>query len=91
MDDDKVKMPADGSGTETAKPDEIGEVASRRDSDVPAGGLNPGESGGGAYPNPHDAKNPGKFDGGQSVKGYYGKGQLGSKKLDDKPNAPAED
>ncbi len=31
-----------------------------------------GESGGGAYPNPHDDKDAGRFDGGQSLKDYHG-------------------
>ena len=31
-----------------------------------------GESGGGAYPNPHDAGDEGRFDGGQSLKDYHG-------------------
>ncbi|KQM61431.1 hypothetical protein ASE65_07815 [Sphingomonas sp. Leaf16] len=31
-----------------------------------------GESGGGAYPNPHDDKDAGRFAGGQSEKDYHG-------------------
>ncbi|MGN5374625.1 MAG: hypothetical protein DI632_09755 [Sphingomonas hengshuiensis] len=31
-----------------------------------------GESGGDAYPNPHDGDGKGRFDGGQSVQDYHG-------------------
>lgn len=89
MSDEKVKMPADGKGTEMKEADQIGELSSRRDDDVPGEALNTGESGGGAYPNPHSGKKRGKFHGGQSVMGYHGKGQLGSKKVEDTHNAPA--
>jgi hypothetical protein len=40
----------------------------------------PGESGGGAYPNPHTgqkSESDGEWHGGQSVAGYHGSGQLG--------------
>ena len=51
MTTDKQPMQADGSGTEMAPADENGELASRR------GGLaQSGESGGGAYANPHTGK-----------------------------------
>lgn len=55
MADDGAKkdMQVDGSGTRPRMPDDAGELASRRDDDMP-GGDNPGESGGGPYPNPHD-------------------------------------
>ena len=84
---DEKKMPVDGSGTEMREPDENGELASRRDAD--SGGLpNVGESGGGAYPNPHSDKDEeNRFHGGQSTPGYYGKGQLGEKKVDDSDNS----
>ena len=106
MNEDKKPMPVDGSGTEMNKPDEIGETASRRDADMAGGLPNTGESGGGPYPNPYDdadrAKRAGEgngdseddrkgFHGGQSVAGYFGKGQLGDKKLDDTQNAQAEE
>ena len=57
MADDKKDMPADGSGTRRTMPDDNGELASRRDSDMPGGIPNPGESGGGHYPNPYDGSN----------------------------------
>ena len=54
-----------------------------------------GESGGGAYPNPHsekpDGKKPGSFKGGQSDQAYYGKGRLGEKKAGDTKNAPSSE
>jgi hypothetical protein len=88
---DKQKMPVDGSGTEKRDPDDNGELASRRDAD--SGGLpNVGESGGGAYANPHSEKEEeGGFHGGQSTRGYYGKGQLGDKDVDDTDNSVAKE
>ena len=94
MAEDKKAMPADGAGTEMHKPDDIGELASRRDADMPGGLPNPGVSGGGPYPNPHSGKEEsgeGDFHGGQSVAGYYGTGQLGSKDIGETENAPAEE
>jgi len=54
-----------------------------------------GDSGGGAYPNPHTGKEAGTSDGfmghgGQSEMPYHGKGQLGEDKVGDNANAPAE-
>jgi hypothetical protein len=53
-----------------------------------------GDSGGGAYPNPHRGKEGGKDGflggGGQTDKGYHGHGRLGDEKVDDNPNAPDE-
>jgi hypothetical protein len=92
MADDKVKMPADGSGTEMNKTDETGELSNRRDQDMAGQGANPGESGGGPYPNPHTGKGgEGGFHGGQSVAGYFGKGQLGDKDVGETANAPANE
>lgn len=52
-----------------------------------------GESGGGAYPNPHQGKEPKKdgfmASGGQSEMAYHGTGQLGERKTGDNPNAPS--
>ena len=52
-----------------------------------------GQSGGGAYPNPHDGKKD-KSDGffghgGQTDMDYHGTGQLGDRKIGDNANAPA--
>lgn len=53
-----------------------------------------GESGGGAYPNPHRGKVGGKDgflgSGGQTVRAYHGHGRLGEDQTGDNPNAPAE-
>jgi hypothetical protein len=94
MAEDKVKMPADGSGTEMRQADENGELASRRDAHSSGGLPNAGESGGGAYPNPHSERKEdeeGGFHGGQSQQGYYGKGQLGDKDVGETENAPSKD
>jgi hypothetical protein len=52
-----------------------------------------GESGGGAYPNPHSGKKPGGTGGfmghgGQSEMPYHGTGQLGEQQVGDN-NSPA--
>lgn len=89
MTDGKQPMQADGAGTEPNETDENGELASRRGKDQP------GESGGGAYPNPHTGKEAagegGNFHGGQSEQAYHGTGQLGEQKTDDQPNAPSRE
>ena len=98
MSDDKKPMPADGSGTSADMADDNGELASRRAAHSD-GSANPGESGGGAYPNPHTGKEgsddgPGKLmgHGGQSEMAYHGHGQLGEDDGEGRTyNAPAED
>ena len=90
MAEDKKAMPADGSGTDLDMTDDNGELASRRD-EQSADGVNRGESGGGAYPNPHSGKHDGSFHGGQSNAGYFGHGQLGDKDVGDTENAPADE
>lgn len=86
---DKTPVQADGGGT-APDPAAEGEVASRRGPD--AGG---GESGGGAYPNPHTGKEesadgPGTFGGhgGQTDIAYHGSGQLGEEKVGSNANQP---
>jgi len=59
-DKDKQPVQASGQGRDAATPDGVNN---------PAGG---GESGGGAYPNPHDDTDAGRFDGGQSGQDYHG-------------------
>lgn len=58
------------------------------------GGRGGGDSGGGAYPNPHrgkDGTRGGFMDhGGQTEMPYHGTGQLGDKKIGENPNAPAK-
>jgi hypothetical protein len=54
-----------------------------------------GDSGGGAYPNPHSGKEGGAKDGftgtgGQTEQPYHGPGQLGEDGTSDNPNAPAK-
>ena len=53
-----------------------------------------GDSGGGAYPNPHSGKKPEKDGymghGGQTEQPYHGKGQLGEQVLEGNENAPAQ-
>jgi hypothetical protein len=65
------------------------------DDDKLEGRRGGGESGGGAYPNPHGGKD-GRKDGftgsgGQTEMPYHGQGQLGADKTGDNPNAPAKD
>lgn len=54
-----------------------------------------GDSGGGAYPNPHTGKKPKKdgfmSSGGQSGMAYHGTGQLGDEKVGGNAKAPAEE
>ena len=53
-----------------------------------------GDSGGGAYPNPHSGKKPDNDGymghGGQTEQPYHGKGQLGEQVLEGNENAPAQ-
>lgn len=91
----KQPMQADGGGTSPEMADENGELASRRDNHA-SEGVNKGESGGGAYPNPHSGKGsssdgPDKFGGhgGQTEVAYHGGGQLGEERPTGTPNAPA--
>ena len=50
-----------------------------------------GDSGGGAYPNPHTGKDPDEagFTGGQTEKEYHGSGRLGEQDVGGNENAPA--
>lgn len=54
-----------------------------------------GDSGGGAYPNPHTGKKPknGGFmgHGGQTEMPYHGSGQLGEQETGGNDNAPAKE
>jgi len=58
------------------------------------GRMGGGDSGGGAYPNPHTGKSGSDREGfmghgGQTEAGYHGTGQLGGKDLGGNPNAGA--
>lgn len=79
MNDAKLPMPANGQGSEKIHSDGVGE-------DATPGRSSGGESGGGSYDNPHtgkEARGESKgFEGGQSVQGYYGPGQLDGEKAD---------
>ena len=94
----------DTSGSSPDKVSEHGRVANPDDGDpVAASAFNEhkateggGESGGGAYPNPHTGKaekNDGLFShGGQTDNGYHGTGQLGTQETGQgNANAPAKD
>ena len=69
MADGKEPMQASGAGGVGA---EIAEEANPPSADRPDMKDNPGQSGGGPYPNPHEAEDEGKFHGGQSVQDYFG-------------------
>jgi hypothetical protein len=65
------------------------------DDDKLEGRQGGGDSGGGAYPNPHSGKEGGGKDGfagsgGQTEQPYHGHGRLGEDGTGDNPNAPAE-
>lgn len=83
MTNTKQPMQADGSGHSKLRRDEV-------DQEAMNGRRGSGDSGGGAYPNPHtnkddaDKARPDSFlgHGGQTEMGYYGPGQLGGKKAD---------
>jgi hypothetical protein len=94
MADGKVPMQADGGSTRPKMPDDKGELASRRDEDMAGGLPNTGESGGGAYQNPHTGKGdnphgPDKFNGhgGQTTIAYHGGEQLGKEQPAPNPNS----
>ena len=83
----KVPMPASGQNSPKLHSDGV--------SNVDTHGCNgSGESGGGAYPNPHTGKEErgegGGFEGGQSVKGYYGSGVLDGKEAASRPSEPVD-
>lgn len=59
------------------------------------GRIGGGDSGGGAYPNPHSGKRGGVREGymgsgGQTEMPYHGAGQLGDEDLGENANSPAE-
>lgn len=59
--------------------------------DTPAPGKDGSESSGGAYPNPHSGKKPGRHaHGGQTGQAYHGTGQLGEQSVGENENAVTE-
>ena len=90
MADKKEPMQANGLDADEAD-NQNRPSAGRPDMD-----SNPGQSGGGAYPNPYDQKgrNPQEdrgFHGGQSIQGYFGGDQLGDKEEGENVNAGSEE
>lgn len=83
----RVPMPASGQNSPKLRSDGVSDVGTHGRS---AGG----ESGGGAYENPHTGKEDrGEsqgFEGGQSVRGYFGPGQLDGKKVVEKETIPID-
>ena len=63
------------------------------DAEKLSGRTGGGDSGGGAYPNPHSGTDPGNGGfmghGGQTEMPYHGKGQLGEEAVEENENAPA--
>lgn len=85
---DKKKMPVSGGGAAKGKPDGVSGSPDSAEMGRVHGRAPGGESGGGAYPNPHShagkahSDSSGReFSGGQAEKAYYG---------DDNPNATTE-
>lgn len=76
----------------SAKPSEGREQPGLKDEE-PTGRGGGGESGGGAYPNPHTGKDGGgggfMGHGGQTEMPYHGSGQLGEEEVGGNENAPA--
>lgn len=71
---DKKEMPADGGGVAKGKPDGVSGSPDTGEMGRSHGRSSGGESGGGAYPNPHSGTGPADaiFSGGQGEKAYYG-------------------
>lgn len=84
----KEAMPADGGGKHKGAPDGVAAAPGGDGERGVNGRTEGGESGGGAYPNPHTGKTPnsGGFSGGQSGQAYHGGGQ-GGEQGGDAPNA----
>jgi hypothetical protein len=83
----KVPMPADGQTSPKLHGDGVSDAGTH-------GRTSGGESGGGAYPNPNTGKEGrgegGGFDGGQSVKGYYGGGALDGEEAPHEETVPID-
>jgi hypothetical protein len=83
----KVPMPASGQASPKLHSDGVSDAGTH-------GRSVGGESGGGAYPNPHSGKEErgegGGFGGGQSEQCYYGGGKLDGKEAPEKDTAPID-
>jgi len=97
---DKKPMPGPHARTHSAdqprSKGQAGDLARGDISDVDFNGrAGGGDSGGGAYPNPHTGKKPQKDGmmghGGQTEMAYHGKGQLGDEQVEGNENSPAAD
>jgi hypothetical protein len=77
----KTKMPVDGGGSHKGEPDGVSASPGEDRGANVHGRTDGGESGGGAYPNPHTGKKPtnsGPFGhGGQTLMDYHGGPQAG--------------
>lgn len=71
---DKQEMPGNGGGVAKGKPDGVSGSPDTGEMGRVHGRSSGGESGGGAYPNPHSGKGPtsSSFSGGPAEKAYYG-------------------
>jgi hypothetical protein len=82
--EDGARSLGEGGDLSRKDPDKLDTLAGR------SGG---GDSGGGAYPNPHTGKEPGKDgfmgEGGQTEMAYHGTGQLGEDEVGGNANSPA--
>jgi len=87
MADGKVPMPASGQNSPKLRSDGVSDVNTH-------GRQGGGESGGGSYENPHTGKEArGEsegFEGGQSVRGYFGSDRLDGEKAPSEPAAPID-
>jgi len=87
--DGKVPTPVDGDDNRKGAPDGVSGVPGREKGTGVNGRSASGETGGGAYPNPHDDTSGHSMDhGGQSEMKYYGGGQAGGGGSA-APNSPA--
>ena len=89
MAEDKEPMQADGSN---GVGEELAEEKNPPSAGRPDMQDNRGQSGGGAYPNPHSGKEEeGGFHGGQSDPRYFGDGEPGADSAAERENAVNED
>jgi hypothetical protein len=82
-----VPMPASGQTSPKLRSDGVSDVGTH-------GRSKGGESGGGAYPNPHTGKEErgegGTFEGGQSEQTYYGGGKIAGEEAPERETRPID-